>query len=505
MALRDRPHLISYPDSLGGSIATLVALLDGPLAGAFGGVHLLPPFPSTGDRGFAPVTYREIDPRFGTWADVRALGERYDLELDLMVNHVSRRSDAFRAFLRDGPGSASADLFITPDKVWPDGEVPPDDLARIFLRRPNPFSTYAIERTGRPVTVWTTFGREDPSEQVDVDVRSAAGRALIEDHLRFFASQRVRLVRLDALGYVVKKAGTSCFMVEPEIYDVVDWLVAFGRGLGLEILAEVHDVAATQHELARHGAWVYDFVLPGLVLHALLAGSATALAAHLRAAPARQLTMLDCHDGIPIQPDLDGILPVDAARRIVDAGLAAGGNVSRVLAAGGNVSRVLAASHLRDPGFDAHQLNVAYPAVLAGDEAYLAARAIQLWAPGIPQVYYVGLLAGSNDADARARTGDGRAINRHDFTAREIEVALARPVVRRQLELIRLRARHPAFGGGLEVAEDGSNLRLTRRSGDDWAILELDLAARRAAIRYSQSPSHAAADAASAPATRVDA
>src|SRR5688500_2984030 len=55
--VRNAPQLITYPDALGGSLRTLSDLLDGPLAGCFGGVHLLPPFPSSGDRGFAPIDY----------------------------------------------------------------------------------------------------------------------------------------------------------------------------------------------------------------------------------------------------------------------------------------------------------------------------------------------------------------------------------------------------------------------------------------------------------------
>ena len=73
----------------------------------------------------------------------------------------------------------------------------------------------------------------------------------------------MRIVRLDAVGYVVKKAGTSCFMVEPEIWEVMDWLrdVAARRS-GLTILPEVHDVYATHEKLSAHGYWTYDFVLP---------------------------------------------------------------------------------------------------------------------------------------------------------------------------------------------------------------------------------------------------
>ncbi len=38
-------------------------------------MHLLPVYPSTGDGGFAPTTYKEIDPDMGTWKDVERLAE----------------------------------------------------------------------------------------------------------------------------------------------------------------------------------------------------------------------------------------------------------------------------------------------------------------------------------------------------------------------------------------------------------------------------------------------
>jgi sucrose phosphorylase len=103
-------------------------------------------------------------------------------------------------------------------------------------------------------------------------------------------------------------------------------------------------------------------------------------------------------------------------------------------------------------GINIHQLNCTYySAVGCDDDRYLLARAIQLFARGIPQVYYVGLLAGENDNAASTGDGDGRAINRHDFSREEVETALRRPVVHRLIELMRLRNTHPAFYGDLEV------------------------------------------------------
>jgi sucrose phosphorylase len=468
-----RPQLLTYPDSLGGDLRALSDLLDGPLSGLFRGVHVLPPFPSSGDRGFAPVSYREIDPRFGTWDDIRRIARDHDVLLDLMINHISRQSAEFRDFERHGRRSPSADLFITLDKVWPGGEPPATDVARIFLRKPTaPFSTITIEDTGEAERVWTSFGSAEWSEQIDLDITAGATRSLIGDWLGFFAAQGVRIVRLDAVGYVIKKPGTTCFMVEPEIYDFLDWVTAVASSVGLAVLPEVHDRYPTHERLAAHGFWSYDFVLPGLVLYAFATGDAGGLAAHLARSSDRQFTTLDCHDGIPIRPDLDGILEPAEMLRLAE----------QVVRQGGNVNRILADSHA--DGVDVHQLNCTYYAALGcDDDRYLAARAIQLFAKGVPQVYYVGLLAGENDLAAVARTADGRAINRHDYTGGEIQDALARPVVRAVLDLVRLRNTHPAFEGSLEVGGDGSILTMEWRNGEARCSLDVDIRSGKFSVR----------------------
>ena len=472
--MRSAPQLMTYPDSLGGDLAALDALLRGPLDGLFGGVHILPPFPSSGDRGFAPLTYREIDPRFGSWADVEHIAQHHDVVLDLMVNHISRRSVEFEDFLRLGRRSRFADLFITVDKVWPNGDPPDDEVARIFLRKPDsPFSTVTIEGSLETERVWTSFGTREWSEQIDLDVTSQATRALLTDWLRSFAAHGVRIVRLDAVGYVIKKAGTSCFMVEPEIYSFLDWIVGVADSLGLVVLPEVHDRYSTHRKLAAHGYWTYDFVLPGLLLDALETGSAGHLAGHLARSPERQFTMLDCHDGIPVRPDLDEILRPRELLRLADL----------VERQGGNVNRILSDAHA-DGGVDVHQLNCTYYSALdRDDDRYVAARAIQLFARGVPQVYYVGLLAGENDHQAVTETGDGRSINRHDYTVPDVEAAIRRPVVRRILDLVRLRNVEPAFSGRLDVTSvDPATLRMTWSLGADACELEVDLRSGRAAI-----------------------
>ena len=472
--MRTAPQLMTYPDSLGGDLPALAGLLGGPLKGLFGGVHILPPFPSSGDRGFAPLTYGQIDARFGTWSDVERIAQSHDVLLDVMINHLSRRSVEFEAFLQNGRRASSADLFITLDKVWPDGNPPADDIARIFLRKPDaPFSMVTIEATGESERIWTSFGSHDWSEQIDLDVTSQATRSMITDWLRSFAAHGVTIVRLDAVGYVIKKAGTSCFMVEPEIYAFLDWIIGVAAGFGLVILPEVHDHYATHERLAAHGYWTYDFVLPGLLLHAFETGSAARLCDHLARSPERQFTMLDCHDGIPVRPDLDGIL--EPAEMLELAEL--------VQRRGGNVNRILSDAHA-DNSVDVHQLNCTYYSALdADDDRYVAARAIQLFARGVPQIYYVGLLAGLNDHGAVEETGEGRAINRRDYSTSEVESEVGRPVVGRVMDLIRLRNRHPAFAGTLEVSSPSpSSIRMSWRHESEQCDLDVDLASGTATV-----------------------
>jgi len=476
--VRNQVQLITYPDSLGGNLPSLCGVLDDCFPGAFpGGTHILPPFPSSGDRGFAPLTYEKIDASFGTWDDLRRINETSPVMLDLMVNHMSRQAPPVKDFLASGERSPYADLFLTPRKVWPRGEPSPGDLERLFLRRPSPFSRYNVTATGNQVSLWTTFGKQDPSEQVDLDWRSPVYRRFIEGALEVFHRHGIRMIRLDAVGYVVKKAGTSCFFVEPEIWDYLAWIRDVASPLGIQLLPEVHAPLAIHRALASRGFWTYDFVLPYATLEALLTGEPSFLRDYLRRRPGRQFTMLDCHDGIPIKPDLDGLYAPERARRVVET----------CLARGANLSRIVSPSH-RDPdGFDVHQVRCSfYSALGESDDAYIAARAVQLFAPGVPQVYYAGLLAAANDPDAVRRTGEGREINRRSFTVEEIHAATRRPVVQRLLRLIRLRNDHPAFSGAFEVLPArAAELKAAWRSAAASCELTVDFQTARAVVTLS--------------------
>src|SRR4030042_6763591 len=160
-------QLITYPDSLGGDLKSLNYILETHFPDLFkGGIHILPPFPSSGDRGFAPLTYLEIEPKFGSWKDIYLIGKNFDVMLDLMVNHISRESIYFQDFLKKGFKSKYSDLFITMNKIWKDRDPSPEEISKVFLRRAEPFSRFIIKKTGKIEKIWTTFGKQNPSEQI---------------------------------------------------------------------------------------------------------------------------------------------------------------------------------------------------------------------------------------------------------------------------------------------------------------------------------------------------
>ena len=96
--------LITYSDSLGKNLSELKEILDKHIKDAIGGIHILPFFPSSGDRGFAPMTYKKVDPAFGTWKDIEELSKKYFLMYDYMINHISAQSEYYQDFLgkKDG-------------------------------------------------------------------------------------------------------------------------------------------------------------------------------------------------------------------------------------------------------------------------------------------------------------------------------------------------------------------------------------------------------------------
>ena len=136
---------------------------------------------------------------------------------------------------------------------------------------------------------------------------------------------------------------------------------------------------------------------------------------------------------------------------------------------------------------DLYQVNCTfYDALGQSENEYLIARAVQFFAPGIPQVYYVGLLAGTNDMELLARTQVGRDINRHYYNSAELEESLEKPAVRKLIELIRLRNSHPSFAGTVRIETPSDpNLIIAWIKDEHWAKLDVDFAEAQAVVTYS--------------------
>lgn len=470
--MKNGVHLITYADSIGRDLPELHRFLSGHLSEELVGVHLLPFFPSSADRGFAPITYRTVDPSFGTWESAEALGGDFELTVDFMVNHVSALSEWFLDWKEKGKDSDWADLFLPVDKLYPNG-VPKEDRDRIYTRKPRDPWIPVTFNDGSVRDTWCTF----TEEQIDIDVFSDTGRQWLEQELGALCSRRgVATVRLDAAGYVTKKPGTRFFFEEPEITELFDRCKAIAAPYEVTLLPEVHEHHSYQRMLSGWDMPVYDFALPMLLLHAFYFQDAGPVAAWLADCPRDCVSTLDTHDGIGVV-DVADLLTREQIDDTVEALYEKGSNVNRRYSSSayGNL--------------DIYQINCTYYSALGeDDDAYIGARAIQFFAPGVPQVYYVGLLAGANDIHLVERTRQGRDINRRGYSLEEAAGELERPVVQRLLKLMRFRNTHPAFGSNdpeVSVGKDGRLLRIRRRQGSHEAILEVNLKSRHADITIS--------------------
>lgn len=475
--MKNKVQLITYVDRLAGDLGALTALLKGPLQGLFGGVHLLPFFtPIDGaDAGFDPIDHRTIDPRLGDWGDLAELGQSVEVMADVIVNHISAGSPQFLDFTKHGAKSPYAGLILTYDRVFPQGATE-RDLLTLYRPRPGlPFTAMTLANGERRL-LWTTFS----PQQIDIDVTSPAGEEYLASVLDRFEQAGVKSIRLDAAGYAIKKAGTSCFMI-PETFEFISKFAGEAERRKMEVLVEIHSHHALQIEIARRVDWVYDFALPPLVLYALIAGDPSGLRRWLEIRPANAVTVLDTHDGIGVidvgadQEGRPGLLEPAAIDRLVETIHSNSRGESRKATGA-------AANNL-----DLYQVNCTYYDALGRDDrAYLIARAIQFFVPGIPQIYYVGLLAATNDMTLLEKSGVGRDINRHYFEPGEVEAALRRPVVQGLTGLIGLRNAHPAFDGDFSLGGDGAAaLEFHWRAGEEWAKLEVDCLTREARITFS--------------------
>jgi sucrose phosphorylase len=483
--IKNQCVMITYPDCFGGTFKGLKYALDNFLEGVVGGIHILPFYPSSADRGFAPLTYKKVDRAFGDWSELEELASKYDIACDFMVNHISQQSDEFVDFRERRDASPFADLFIRYKDFFArsDGEPTKADLEKIYTRKPRaPYYEVFFEDGLEPESekVWCTFD----FEQIDINVKSEAGRTFIRDQLEALCKRGVKIIRLDAFGYATKKLGTRCFMEEPEVWDILNWIHDIVKPFGVQLLAEIHEHYKIQLDLSRQSGgnfWVYDFALPMLLLQTLYDSNCRNLHHWLEICPHNQFTTLDTHDGIGVVDVKDLMTDEESAR-----------TSENLYKYGASVKRIYSSSNFDN--LDIYQINCTYYSALGNqDDWYLCARAVQIFAPGIPQIYYVGLLAGVNDIALVETTKVGRDINRHNYTLKELETECERPVVKNLFAMCRFRNNYPAFNGKFDLSPPDMSDPAQMRCG--WKLpstkfacwLDVDFRKKAFSITYIDS------------------
>ena len=532
------PMLNLYPDSLGGKLSAAVRLLENRLNGAFSSVYLLPSvFHTDLDRGFSVISY-DLNRKLATADDLarlKALG--LDLKLDFILNHLSVLSPQFQDLLEKGSESPYRDFFIDWNRFWAGhgtmtehGWIQPDpDAIRGMMFRKAGLPLLMVRfPDGSEVPYWNTFYQQVRYAPVDapllmkrlhlqyaeaeeladtINPLLASGTApeelpvdggIRDDLLRLLAERRsylgqmdlnlasplvwayyaetlkrladygAAIVRLDAFAYAPKGVGRRNFLNEPETWQVLQRVAELARPGNVTLLPEIHATyaEATYRTLKEQGYMTYDFFLPGLMIDAIEHHDPAHLAAwakELNDQKIRTVNMLGCHDGIPML-DLKGLLPDERIQSLIDL----------IVQRGGLIKNLHGAKNVY------YQVNATYYSALgADDRKMLLARAIQLFMPGKPQIWYLDLFAGQNDLEAVQRGGDGahKEINRTNLDAATIEKRLELPLVRRQLALLKLRNRCSAFAedADFSVRAEGSLLHLTWRHEDRSATLVADL------------------------------
>jgi glycosidase len=402
----------------GTPLAALRAFAERHLDGLVSAIHILPFFPYSSDYGFSVIDYEQVDPKLGSWEDVEALGRRFPLMFDLVVNHCSAEGPWFQAFLRGEPPYDG--YFIVTD--------PAADLRGVTRPRTTPLLT-RVETANGPRSVWTTFS----ADQVDLNYANPAVLVRMTEVVLGYVQRGATLLRMDAVGYLWKEIGTSCIHL-PQTHQIVK--------LWRDVLDEVApDVAIVTETNVPHAdnisyfgngqdeaQMVYQFPLAPLVLHSLATGDASRLggwAASLET-PSDATTFFNfeaSHDGVGVVP-ARGILTDAEVQALADRVLAHGGQVSNKANPDGSESPYelngTLFDILSDPG-DRDE-----PWELKRDR-FLCSQAIMLALAGVPGIYVHSLFGSHHDQAGFERSGWKRDLNHERLGLTEVERRLAAP------------------------------------------------------------------------------
>lgn len=536
------PMLNAYPDSMGGTLGDIVTVLKKPeLEDVFQSFYVLPSIFNTDlDRGFSVIDY-DINQVLASAKDLDELKKLgMDLKLDFILNHASVLSKQFQDILKNGENSEYKDFFINWNRFWEGcGEMteegyiqPRQELIKDMFFRKSGLPILMVRMPdGTDVPYWNTFYQEvqykqleaqdlmekmdiqylmadllakhvneavkagkKPGEidfsgyevykdsvidllesnrrylgQMDLNIKSPLVWEHYENTLKQLSEYGAKIVRLDAFAYAPKEPGEKNFLNDPGTWDLLAKVRELADKYGVTLLPEIHASYGEKiyDVVAEKGYMTYDFFLPGLLIYAIEKKDGTVLkrwAEEIQEKKIRVVNMLGCHDGIPLL-DLRGFLPDEEIEGLIETLVERGGYVKNL--------------HGQKNMY--YQVNATYFSALGEDEKKLLfARAVQLFMPGKPQVWYLDLLAGKNDYEAVERAGAGghKEINRSNLTLEQIEEALKLPVVQKQLELLQFRNTNPAFGfdSDFAISMDGTKLEIRWGSEEQEVTLVADFA-----------------------------
>lgn len=304
--------------------------------------------------------------------------------------------------------------------------------------------------------------------QMDLNIKSPLVWEFYDNTLKTLAGYGAKIVRLDAFAYAPKEPGEKNFLNEPGTWDLLEKVRELADKYNLTLLPEIHASYGEKNyeQIAEKGYMTYDFFLPGLIIDALESGDGKHLsdwAKELIEKDIHTVNMLGCHDGIPLL-DLKGLLSEERIQNLIDT----------IVGRGGYVKDLHGQKNMY------YQVNATYYSALGEEDTkMLLARALQLFMPGKPQIWYLDLFAGKNDHEAVKRAGAGghKEINRTNLTTEQMEEALKQPVVEKQLEMLRFRSTCPAFSkeSRITVNTEGSKMEFVWENAGYQAKLTADL------------------------------
>ena len=328
--------------------------------------------------------------------------------------------------------------------------------------------------------------------QMDVNAKSELVWDFYEETLKKVSDFGCKILRLDAFAYLHKEIGQTNFFNKPGTWDYLRRIKEIAQKNNLTVLPEIHaEYGLHLHdEVANEGYYIYDFFLPGLTIHTIENRDSRALitwAKEIISKGYKTVNMLGCHDGIPVL-DLKG----KEINGVYNKGLLEDVEIesimNKIMERGGRVK------NLYDPSgnkISYYQINATFFSALGEDEQkLLLARAIQLFMPGIPQVWYLDLFAGKNNYKAADNGGSAghKEINRTTLTIQDIENGLKRDVVINQLEMIRLRNTLKAFLGEVKINETSNDeINILWVNNKDFAQLKVNLQKGDFSISFSNN------------------